>query len=89
MKKGSLPESIRLRVDKNGFMTPQDDWFRTSLWQDKIKSIIDSDSFAARGLFDVEKVKKLYQKHINNEVQIAREIWKWVHTELWFRKYID
>jgi hypothetical protein len=71
MKKGSLPESIRLRVDKNGFMTPQDDLFCTSLWQDKIKSIIDGDSFAARGLFDVEKVKKLYQKHINNEVQIA------------------
>jgi asparagine synthase (glutamine-hydrolysing) len=70
-------------------MTPQDDWFCTSLWQDKIKLIIYSDSFAARGLFDVGKVKKLYQKHINNEVQIARAIWKWVHTELWFKKYID
>lgn len=87
--KGTLPEEIRMRVDKNGFMTPQDEWFRTAIWQEKIRTIIESDSFASRGLFDVDAVKNQYQKHVNGEVQIAKEIWKWVHTELWFRKYID
>jgi len=87
--KGTLPEEIRMRVDKNGFMTPEDEWFRTSIWQEKIRSIIESDSFASRGLFDVEAVKDQYQKHVKRDVQIAKEIWKWVHTELWFRKYID
>ena len=87
--KGTLPEEIRMRVDKNGFMTPQDEWFRTAIWQEKIRSIIESDSFASRGLFDVEAVKNQYQKHVKGEVQIAKEIWKWVHTEIWFRKYID
>lgn len=87
--KGTLPEEIRMRVDKNGFMTPQDEWFRTAIWQEKIRTIIESDSFASRGLFDVEAVKNQYQKHVKGEVQIAKEIWKWVHTELWFRKYID
>jgi asparagine synthase (glutamine-hydrolysing) len=87
--KGTLPEEIRMRVDKNGFMTPQDEWFRTAIWQEKIRTIIESDSFASRGLFDVEAVKNQYQKHVKGEVQIAKEIWKWVHTELWFRKYLD
>ena len=87
--KGTLPEEIRMRVDKNGFMTPQDEWFRTAIWQEKILSIINSESFASRGLFDVNAVKGQYQKHVKGEVQIAKEIWKWVHTELWFRKYID
>lgn len=87
--KGSLPETIRLRIDKNGFTTPEDEWFRTSIWQEKIKSIINSSSFASRDLFDVKKVKSLYDKHINNEIHIAKEIWKWIHTELWFRKFID
>jgi asparagine synthase (glutamine-hydrolysing) len=87
--KGTLPEAIRMRVDKNGFMTPQDEWFRTPIWQEKINSIIDSPSFASRGLFDLEAVKSQYQKHLKGEVQIAKEIWKWVHTELWFRRYID
>jgi len=87
--KGTLPEEIRMRVDKNGFMTPQDEWFRTAIWQEKILSIINSESFASRGLFDVNAVKGQYQKHVKGEVQIAKEIWKWVHTELWFRKFID
>lgn len=87
--KGTLPEEIRMRVDKNGFMTPQDEWFRTPIWQEKIHSIIASDSFASRELFDVKAVKNQYQKHLRGEVKIAKEIWKWIHTELWFRKFID
>jgi asparagine synthase (glutamine-hydrolysing) len=87
--KQTLPESIRMRVDKNGFMTPQDEWFRTKEWQAKISEIIESESFATRGLFDVEKVKSLYQSHLKGEIQIAKEIWKWIHTELWMRKFID
>jgi asparagine synthase (glutamine-hydrolysing) len=87
--KGTLPEAIRMRVDKNGFMTPQDEWFRTLQWQEKIKEIITSNSFANRGLFNVKEVGILYERHLMGEVQIAKEIWKWIHTELWFRKYID
>lgn len=87
--KNALPEAIRMRVDKNGFMTPQDEWFRTPKWQEKIRSIIESDSFAKRGLFNVDSVQSLYRSHLKGEIQIAKEIWKWVHTELWLRKYID
>ena len=86
---GLLPEAIRMRVDKNGFMTPQDEWFRTPQWQEKIWSIIKSESFAKRGIMNPGKVIELYQKHLNREIQIAREIWKWIHLELWYRKYID
>ena len=87
--KGVLPELIRLRVDKNGFSTPQDEWFRTSSWQEKISEIINSNSFASRKLFDVPKVKELYKNHLSENINIAREIWKWVHLELWFRKFVD
>jgi asparagine synthase (glutamine-hydrolysing) len=87
--KGLLPEAIRLRVDKNGFSTPQDEWFRTIEWQEKIWSIIRSESFRSRNIYDVEKVQKLYQQHLNGEKHIAREIWKWVHLELWYQKFID
>lgn len=87
--KDVLPEAIRMRIDKTGFSTPEDEWFRTSEWQEKILEIIKSDSFSTRGLFDVSEVKKQYQKHLKGDIQIAKEIWKWVHTELWFRKFID
>jgi len=87
--KGVLDEKIRMRVDKNGFDTPQDYWFRTPEWQNKIEEIISSTSFKNRGIVDPEKAKIKYKKHLINEISIAREIWKWIHLELWFRKFID
>jgi asparagine synthase (glutamine-hydrolysing) len=74
--KGVLPEKIRLRRDKIGFETPQDDWFR-------------KESFKNRNLINPILAKEQYKKHLSGEVNIAKEIWKWVHLELWFREYID
>lgn len=87
--KGILPEKIRLRQDKVGFGTPQDEWFRTSKFEEFIKQIITSTSFREREIFDVKKVQKLYDSHLKKEVNISKEIWKWINTELWFNKFID
>lgn len=87
--KGILPEKIRLRKDKMGFVTPQDDWFRTAEWKVFIQSLFASDSFRARVFFDAEAVCALYEKHLKGELNASREIWKIVHLELWLRKFID
>lgn len=87
--KGILPEKIRLRTDKVGFATPQDEWFRTEQFQLLINEIINSESFHSRGFINSEKVKGLYTQHLNKEINIAKDIWKWVHLELWFREFID
>jgi asparagine synthase (glutamine-hydrolysing) len=87
--KGILPEKIRLRIDKMGFSTPEDEWFREKEFQLLINDIINSDSFAGRRIFNVGKVKKMYVKHLSKEINISKEVWKWLHLELWFRKYID
>lgn len=87
--KGILPEKIRVRTDKVGFATPQDEWFRTEQFQSLINDIINSESFHNRGFINSEKVKELYTQHLNKEINIAKDIWKWVHLELWFREFID
>lgn len=87
--KGILPEQIRLRTDKTGFDTPQDEWFRTDDFQSIILDILSSDSFKNRKIINPHIAKQLYQKHLNKEINIAKEIWKWIHLELWFRKFID
>jgi len=84
-----LPEAIRMRKDKVGFGTPQDEWFRTELWQAFVKAILESPSFADRNIIDVNKAKILYKKHLDKKINISQEIWKWVNLELWFRKFID
>lgn len=87
--KGTVPEEIRLRVDKTGYSTPQDEWFRSEEWIAKITEIINSDRFESRKIFNVPEVKQMFTKHLNKEKNMAKEIWKWIHLELWFRKYID
>jgi len=87
--KDIIPEKIRNRKDKNGFDTPQDEWFRSPILKEKVYEIINSESFASRAVFNVNEVKKLYLKHDSNKVNIGKEIWKWINLELWFRKFID
>lgn len=87
--KGTLPEKIRLRTDKIGFGTPQDEWFRSPEFQSLVTDILSSESFKSRNIIEPHEAKRLYQQHLNKEINIAKEIWKWIHLELWFREFID
>jgi len=87
--KGIMPEKVRLRVDKKGFSVPQDEWFRTEKFHKLVYDILSSESFAKRGYFFPEEAKKLYQRHLSGEINISKDIWKWINLELWFREYID
>lgn len=87
--KNILPEKIRTRQDKVGFGTPQEEWFKTKVWQDTISEILNSKSFASRKIVDVEKANGQFKRYLKGENKFAKEIWKWIHLELWFREYID
>jgi asparagine synthase (glutamine-hydrolysing) len=87
--KGILPERIRNRQSKIGFDTPENDWFRTPVWQTFIKEILNSSSFISRGFIDQHKAINQYNLHLSGKINIAVEIWKWIHLELWFREFID
>jgi asparagine synthase (glutamine-hydrolysing) len=87
--KGTLPEKIRLRRDKVGFSTPQDNWFRTDIFTAFISEILSSKSFKARNIVDVKKAQTMYKKHLEGKINISNEIWKWMNLELWFREFID
>lgn len=86
---GILPEKIRARRDKIGFGTPQDEWFREPHFRQLVAEILNSASLTGRGIIDSEKAKLLYQSHLAGEINISKEIWKWIHLELWFREFID
>ena len=86
--KDILPEEVRNRRDKMGFVTPEDIWFRT-IMKNQIQGIISSKSFAERGYFDVNKVKKAFDEHCKGKVNISSTIWRWVNLELWLRTFFD
>jgi asparagine synthase (glutamine-hydrolysing) len=87
--KGTLPEKIRKRVDKVGFGTPQDEWFRTEKWEAKVMEVLNSQSFEERGIIDHKKAKEKYNQHLAGKINFSKEIWKWVNLEYWFRMFID
>lgn len=86
--KDILPEKVRNRMDKMGFVTPEDIWFRTSA-KDKIIEIISSDSFRGRKYFNVSEIKKEFEAHCKGKKNISFVIWRWINLELWLRKFID
>ncbi len=87
--KDVLPEKITNRKDKKGFSNPADKWFRSEKFKSYIFELINSDSFKNRGYFNSKIANKQYQKHLNGEIDIFKEIWKWINLEIWFRKFID
>ena len=86
--RGTIPEEIRNRMDKMGFVTPEGVWLRTIL-RDQICEIITSKSFADRGYFNVKKVKKGFDEHCEGKIDINLAIWRCMNLELWLRTFID
>ena len=87
--KGILPEAVRTRTDKIGFLTPEDSWFRTPVFEQYVKDLVRSESFRERGFFDTKKVEARYSAHLSGRENLSKEIWKWINLELWFRQFID
>jgi len=84
-----VPEKIRKRKDKMGFVTPQDEWFRSETFKPLIDDVLNSSSFRQRNIILPERAKEIYSNHLQGKNNNSKEIWKWINLELWFRKYID
>lgn len=85
--KGKLPDNVRM-ANKRAVVTPQREWL-TGVLRSKVEEIINSDSFASRGLFDVENVRLSFKRFCEVKPENSFFVWQWINTELWFRKFID
>jgi asparagine synthase (glutamine-hydrolysing) len=82
-----LPEDVRTRKDKAGFIAPADEWFRT-VNRDQIYDMIHSSAFRNRGLFNVSKVEEMFKEHLNKTKNHQMVLWQLINLELWFRRFI-
>ena len=86
--KGILPENVRTRKDKSGFIAPVDQWFRTVNKKD-VEDLIGSGSFIGRGIFDTTAIHSIYKEHLEGGRNHAMFLWQLINTELWFRRFFD
>jgi asparagine synthase (glutamine-hydrolysing) len=86
--KGTLPEQIRTRNDKIGFDTPAEEWFREKIFYDYLEELLLKKDALIKRYIDTDKAWSKYQRHLKGNIDIAKEIWKWINLEIWLEKYI-
>jgi asparagine synthase (glutamine-hydrolysing) len=85
---GILPEEVRWRVDKMGFVTPEDQWFRTTL-RDLMREVLTDPRTRARGYLNVDAALREFEAHLAGRKNLAFTLWRWLNLELWCRRFLD
>jgi len=83
--KSIVPEKIRMRYDKLGFATPEDEWFREDFFQEVIIKMLNNPTEQFKKYIDTNKALIMYGKHLNKEINCSKDIWKWINLDLWLR----
>jgi asparagine synthase (glutamine-hydrolysing) len=83
-----LPPTVRDRVDKLGFVTPEHRFLRGTLG-DLAADIFASQSFRERGWVDPAAARRRLEQHRRGELKAGFELWRALNLELWARRYID
>jgi asparagine synthase (glutamine-hydrolysing) len=83
-----LPATVRDRVDKLGFVTPESRWLRGELGR-LAGDVFASRSFADRGWFDVPAARRRLERHRSGELEAGFELWRALNVELWARTFLD
>lgn len=86
--KGKIPESVRVRIDKMGFVTPERVWMANELsgWA---RNIIHSESFRSRYYFNVPEIKTAFAAYQNGRLDLTPLAWRWINLELWLQQSIE
>lgn len=85
---GKMDDTVRVAT-KRSIQAPQGLWLRKEPMRSYVNDIIWSDSFADRGLFDVDKVRAAYDRFCSYGDSNSFYIWQWINVEEWFRTFID
>ena len=86
--RGLVPESVRCRGDKMGFVTPEECWMKDDL-RPFMLEIFLSGSFQSRPYWDASAVARDYQAFLAGMSTYSPEIWRIACTELWLRTFFD
>ncbi|HVP95673.1 asparagine synthase (glutamine-hydrolyzing) [Methanoregula sp.] len=86
--RGLVPESVRRRGDKMGFVTPEECWMRDEL-RPFMLDLFSSDRFKGRPYWDADAVLRDYQEFLAGTTAYSPEIWRIACTELWLKTFFD
>jgi asparagine synthase (glutamine-hydrolysing) len=83
-----LPPTVRDRVDKLGFVTPEATWLRGGLG-DLAADVFASQSFRERGFVNSAAARRRLEQHRAGERTAGNELWRALSVELWAREFLS
>ena len=86
--RGIVPEKIRTRMDKMGFVTPEEVWMGKNLYE-FASEVFNSDSFKQRKYWDADKVREEFNSYHLGKSGYSPEFWRVLCAELWLRIFFD
>jgi asparagine synthase (glutamine-hydrolysing) len=86
--RGILPENVRTRKDKAGFIAPADEWFRSTN-RAQLAELLNSESLKSRLIFNEGRINKIFQEHLERKANHHMFLWQMINLELWFRRFFD
>lgn len=85
--RGKIPDSVHGRHDKMGFPSPEGAWMAEL--EENIRDMLNSQSAAEIGIFDLAHIRRDFERHCKGEVHIGREIFNVLQFLIWFRNTND
>ncbi|WOF17196.1 asparagine synthase (glutamine-hydrolyzing) [Methanoplanus sp. FWC-SCC4] len=86
--KGIVPEKVRCRMDKMGFVTPEEIWMANEL-SDLATGIFNSESFKRRKYWYADRVLENYNRFLKGKSEYSGDFWRIMCTEMWMRIFFD
>ena len=86
--RGILPETIRNRWNKQGFLPPQALWFRQALL-DETRDIIESREFQDSGLWQRSWWQHVLKRFDNGEDHLASMLWRPFIEHSWRQHFLQ
>jgi asparagine synthase (glutamine-hydrolysing) len=86
--KGLVPEPVRCRTDKMGFVTPEEVWMKEEL-RPFVLEVFTSEPFHARPYWDANAVTKNYLAFLEGRSAYSPEIFRIFCAELWLQIFFS
>jgi len=86
--RGVLPEVVRTRWNKQGFVPPQDQWMTHGLLQ-AVEGLIEDPAFGGRSYWNVAWWRQTIARAKAGEGHLAATLWKVFIAESWQRHFVE
>ncbi|WP_027720761.1 asparagine synthase (glutamine-hydrolyzing) [Maridesulfovibrio zosterae] len=83
--KGILPEKVRTRKDKAGFIAPFDNWIRNEN-REQMEELINASSYVNEDIYDHKSLRSLYDRHLSGEDHYMF-FWQYINLNIWYDEF--